>query len=234
MNIVAIIPARGGSKGLPGKNIKPLIGKPLIAHAIDCALNSAFAIDVVVSTDSDEIATVAKQYNAQVVMRPPAMAQDTSLVIDAIRYTLKYLQEVQHKKYDAFLLLEPTAPLRLTSDIDDVIKILSDDAVDSVATFTETHTPPTRLWAIDKNNVVPFIEGSNPFLPRQSHKKGYFLNGIIYGLKIKTLEQHPESISILLGNMRAHIIPSERAVDIDNEIDFVIAEEILKRTHERK
>jgi len=228
--VLVIIPARGGSKRLPNKNIKELCGKPLICHTIDSA-KSINAIDkIVVSTDDHKIAEIAEKSGVVVVNRPSNLATDDSLVIDAIRYTIKFFENIK-EYYELVLVLEPTSPLRKPIYILKALDLLNDDEVDSVASFTETKTPPARIWKISENKVMTYIKGSNPFLPAQSHEKGYYLNGIIYGFKVYSLNKFTTTNSLLLGHVVPIIIPENEAIDIDTEKDFFIAEYLLKELY---
>lgn len=227
MNILAIIPARGGSKGVPYKNIKLLAGKPLIQYSIDVALEAESIDKVIVSTDDKKISSVAEQPGVEVVLRPQNLAEDDSLVIDAIRHVLKVKKE-NDKIFDIVVLLEPTSPLRKPSDVDKAVKILQEKSADSLATFSETDVPPTRIWSINENIPKPFIDEAKPFLPRQKHEKGYWLNGMVYVIDVKKFEVYNKTYSLLFGNKAACEIPKERVVDIDTERDFFIAEQILK------
>jgi len=227
MKILAIIPARGGSKGVPGKNIKSLDGKPLITYTIEAAKESSLISDIVVSTDDADIAKVCATMGVRVVERPDEIAGDQSMVMDAVRHTLDVLS-TENSHYNLFVLLEPTAPLRTGDDIDQTIQILQKNNADSAATFSETDTPPTRIWKIEHQSPVPFIEGANPFLPRQQQATGYFLNGMVYVMKTEMLNKHPDTTSFLIGKTTAHIIPRNKVIDIDTEMDFLIAEQMMK------
>jgi len=227
MQILAIIPARGGSKGIHRKNIKPLAGKPLIQYSIEAAQQSSYITDIVVSTDDDEIVSIVRQAGGDVVMRPEKLARDDSLVMDAVRHVIDEKKKTGFT-CDVFILLEPTAPFRTPEDIDNTVDLLRWQNADSAATFSETDTPPTRIWRFNNHIPEPFIEGSDPFLPRQAHPKGYILNGMVYVMKTSLLDDYPDSNSFLLGKTVGHIIPSERVVDIDTEFDFLIAEQMLK------
>jgi len=225
MRILSVVPARGGSKGLPGKNIRELCGKPLLAFAIEASIASDLVTDTVVSTDDPKIAKIAEAFGAQAIMRPPEMAQDTSLVIDAMRHAVRE-QEQKGSVYNYVVLLEPTSPLRTVADIDDTIKMVVNEAADSGATFSETPTPPARVWRIENNVPTTLIEGAKPFLPRQAHEQGYYINGMVYVVKVSKLMNN-EGISFLIGKQVANVIPSDRVVDIDSLRDFEMAEFIL-------
>lgn len=224
--ILAIIPARGGSKGLPGKNIKPLLGKPLIGYSIEALQGSKYDIDIVISTDSSSIAQIGQAFGIPSVMRPEELATDTSLVIDSVKYTINYLENI-HKKYDILLLIEPTSPLRDSKDIDDSLDYyLKENIFDCVATFSKLEHPITRLWTIDNNIPTTLIPDADPFKRRQDQTYGYYINGLVYVLKISALEKNSYN-SFWNGNLGA-VITKKEIVDIDNEFDFFLAEQLLK------
>lgn len=226
-NVLAVIPARGGSKGIPGKNIKDFAGQPLIVHSIDAALQCAHISKTVVSTDDDKIAEVAKAHGAQVIKRPDELAADTSLAIDAIKHAVLKVEE-EGEDVDIVLMLEPTSPFRRQEDLDKCVQVLLDDRADSVATFTDAHVSPNRLWRVSEDVVEPFIKGAVPWLPRQKQPKAYELTGQIYGLSRKVLFENEDEISFLLGRKFAVITPRETALDIDTELDFMLAEKVVE------
>lgn len=225
--VLAIIPARGGSKGIPGKNVRAFAGKPLIAHSIDVALNCSLINRTVVSTDDVLIAEVASAHGAEVINRPRELASDTALVIDAIRHAVLEVER-EGQAVDIVLLLEPTSPFRRAEDLQKCIQVLLDDKADSVATFTESHVSPNRLWRVSDDVVEPYIEGAVPWLPRQKQPMAYELTGQIYGVSRKILSENEGSISLLLGRKFAVITPRETALDIDTELDFLVAEKIME------
>ena len=226
-NILAIIPARGGSKGIPGKNIKEFAGKPLIVHSIEAALKCPLVNRTVVSTDNDKIAEVTIAHGAQVIKRPNELATDASLVIDAIKYTVGKVEE-EGDEVDIVILLEPTSPFRRAEDLEKCIQILLEDKADSVATFTNSDISPNRLWRVSGDVVEPYIEGAVPWLPRQKQPRAHELTGQIYGLSKKALFEKEDSISLLLGRIFPVITPRETALDIDTELDFLVAEKIME------
>lgn len=226
-NVLAIIPARGGSKGLPGKNIRVLAGKPLIVHSIETSLNCSLVTRTIVSTDDMRIADVARTHGAQVIIRPDELAGDSALVIGAMRHAVLEVEK-EGKDVDFVILLEPTSPFRRAEDLDRCIEVLLQDRADSVATFTESHVSPNRLWRLSDDAVEPYIEGAVPWLPRQKQPVAYELTGQIYGVSRRVLFEDENSISLLLGRKSAVITPRETAIDIDTEFDFVIAEKIME------
>ncbi|HHN6246822.1 TPA: acylneuraminate cytidylyltransferase family protein [Acinetobacter baumannii] len=220
--VIAVIPARAGSKSIKDKNIKLLGGKPLIAWPIDTAKKSKYIDRILVSTDGQKIKEIAESYDVEVYLRPESLAQDNSLLIDTLRYMIKELKrEGESAKY--LIVLEPTCPLRSVEDVDNVIEKLIEN--DSAATFMEAELNPHRAWKIEDSHVCPFIEGAIPWLPRQKLPKAYQLNGAVYGFNIDKLPD--TGISVLFGNIAAVKMPRERSIDIDFNIDFIIAEELL-------
>jgi CMP-N,N'-diacetyllegionaminic acid synthase len=226
-NILVIIPARGGSKGIPGKNIKEFAGKPLIVHSIEASLNCPLVTRTVVSTDDDKIAEIAKAHGAQVIKRPSELAADTSLVIDAMRYTVRKVEE-EGEDVDIVILLEPTSPLRRIEDIEKCIQVLLEDKADSAATFTNSDVSPNRLWRVTDDVVEPYIEGAVPWLPRQKQPRAFELTGQIYALSKKILFENEDSISTVSGRIFPVITPRETALDIDTELDFIVAEKVME------
>jgi CMP-N-acetylneuraminic acid synthetase len=226
-NVLAIIPARGGSKGIPGKNIRQFAGKPLIVHSVEAALKCPLISRTVVSTDDDNIAEVAKAHGAEVIKRPSELAADTSLVIDAIRYTVRKVEE-EGEEVDIVLLLEPTSPYRRPEDLEKCIQVLLDNKADSASTFTNADVSPNRLWRVTDDVVEPYIEGAIPWLPRQKQPKAFELTGQIYALTKKILFENEDSISTLSGKIFPVITPRETALDIDTELDFMVAEKVME------
>jgi CMP-N,N'-diacetyllegionaminic acid synthase len=229
--VVAIIPARAGSKSIPNKNIRLLAEKPLIAWSIDEASKSKYLDRIFVSTDGAAISTISEDYGAEVLRRPSALAGDDSLVIDTIRSVIEELRNSGYRA-DYVILLEPTSPLRLVSDIDGLIEKLILEEYDSVATFREAELNPHRAWKIDNGKVQTFIDGATPWLPRQQQPEAWQLNGAVYGFAVETLPI--DGVSILFGKIGSVIMPHERSLDIDNRVQFMLAEGLLReRNHDK-
>ena len=223
--VLALIPARGGSKGLPGKNIKNFLGKPLICWPIQLALSSRYIDKVVVSTDSEEIAGVAVASGAEVSRRPEILAGDTAIVADVVRFTIKSLANERHN-FDYIILLEATSPMRTLQLVDSCIEKIIEEDADSVATFNQAEPPPTRLWKISGNKVEPYITGADPWLPRQQQDNAYHLNGLLYLFKVKTFLEG--NINTLFVGKGVPVITDIKCIDIDTQEDFDIAELILR------
>ncbi|WP_240222244.1 cytidylyltransferase domain-containing protein [Rheinheimera hassiensis] len=223
--VVAVIPARAGSKSIPDKNIRNLAGKPLIAWSIDVAQRSKYIDRVIVSTDGDKIAEVSREFGAEVLSRPSELAQDSSLVIDSIRHVIATLRQEGDASV-VLVLLEPTSPLREPDDVDNVIEQLVMKSYDSVATFRQAELNPHRAWKIIDGQVCTFIQGAIPWLPRQQQPEAWQLNGAVYAFIIDKLPS--DGVSILFGKIGSVIMPEERSLDIDNNIQFEIASALLK------
>lgn len=226
MRNLAIIPARSGSKGLVDKNIKMLCGKPLVAYSIEAAVKSNCFDEVMVSTDSEKYASIAKEWGASVpFLRSNENSSDSASSMDMIQEVLMKYKELG-KEFDTVCLLQPTSPLRVDKDIVDAYALLHDkDAESVVSVVPEQHSP---LWS----NVIPDDLSLDSFLrpevkntPRQNLPTHYRLNGAVYIMKVK---EENRLAKLYSEGCYAYIMPSERSVDIDTNIDFLFAETLLK------
>lgn len=226
--IVAIIPARGGSKRLPGKNIKVLRGKPLIAYGIEAALQSKFINRVIVSTDSEEIAQIAKRYGAEVpFLRPFLLATDDSPTYLAIQHALTYLKEQENYKPDLAVTIQPTSPLILPKDIDLAIeKLIKSDANTCVSVCPIGEHP--EIMCILENDKIKNYLGLKDLDRKGMDKTPLFrFNGAVYVTKTEVIMQKNRIVDA--DNAVAIIMPRERSVDIDEPVDFFIAEAFLAK-----
>jgi N-acylneuraminate cytidylyltransferase len=223
-NVIAVIPARGGSKSVPGKNIKNLGDKPLIAWSIEVAKLTRAVDRVIVSTDDRAIGSVAQACGAEFHERPAYLATDEAIVIDTVRNLIARL-EGEGEKDPVMVLLEPTCPFRTPTDVEDCLGLIH-RGFDSVATFREAELNPHRAWRIDDAQPEVFIPGAVPWLPRQRLPKAYQLNGAVYAFRSERLPD--SSNALLFGKMGAVIMPAERSVDIDGPLDFMLAELLIK------
>lgn len=217
--ILAIIPARGGSKGLPGKNIKPLNGKPLINWAIDALRDTGIVDRIFVSTDSVEIANIAKQNGTEIpFLRNKYLAKDNSLVIDAVFEAISYFEK-QGEIYDIVLLIEPTSPLRTSQLIYDCVEQLINSSNGSIATFSELEVPLERVWKLEEGKISMLGECNMGFRPRQTLTKVYKLNGLLYGIKkdILLVMEYPQ---VITEDVISYITPRKMSTDIDDIDDF--------------
>lgn len=231
--VIALIPARGGSKGIPYKNIKPLKGKPLIAWTIEVAQQVDEIDRIFVSTDDEKIVAVSQQYGAEVIKRPDEFAQDHSLAIDVVKHAISYLR-LKRDQNTIIVYLEPTNPLREKVDVVECLRLLSDEKKDftAVATFKEAELNPYRAWKIENFRPQTFLLHANPWLPRQKLPKAYQLNGGVYAFYTSNITD--EAKHFFTGKTGAVLAPKERSIDIDDEIDFLFAEMMLNRRDENE
>lgn len=229
-SVLAIIPARGGSKGLLRKNIRPLLDKPLIAWTIEEAKKSKYIDTLIVSTDDEEIAEVSKIYNADVpFLRPADLAADSSATIDVLIHALDWFRK-RGNRFDYLVLLEPTSPLREAKDIDICIEKLlahkSAISIVSVALIEQGH-PEYNVIIDDKTGLVKKIGGATNFniLRRQDLSNIYFFDGTIYiseveGLFLKKTFYHELTMS--------YIVPKWKSYEVDDFVDLLCIEAIMK------
>jgi CMP-N-acetylneuraminic acid synthetase len=221
--ILAIIPARGGSKRLPGKNIKSLQGKPLIAWTIEAALKSSYVDEVIVSTDDQAIADVSQSFGANVpFLRPVALSSDTASSNDVVLHVINTLEQ----KFDYVLLLQPTSPLRGWQDIDTAIELCVNNNAGGVVSVCECEHSPLWINTLpDDKNMAGFIRPVNQGQRSQDLPAYYRLNGAIYCYEAVALI---ENGGIYYNNqVFASTMSRESSIDIDHELDFKLAEVIL-------
>lgn len=224
---LAIIPARGGSKRLPGKNVKELNGKPLIAWTIEAALLSSFVDTVIVSTDDIEIAEVSVAAGAEVpFIRPKSLSSDISSTVDVIRHAVEFYER-REKNFDYIVLLQPTSPLRTATHVTKAIELLKVKGADAVVSVCEVEHSP--LWS----NTLPasgslklFIKDEVKNKRSQDLEPYYRLNGAIYLIKTSSFIEH--NTLFLKENAFAYIMEPSESVDIDNQIDFSFAEFMMQ------
>lgn len=226
---LAVIPARSGSKGLPGKNIRQLIDKPLIAWSIEQALASKYISDVIVSTDSQEIADIAIQYGAQVpFLRPAHLAEDHSATSDVLIHVINELSN-NNQTYEYLFLLEPTSPLRETIDIDLAYeKLISTTNAKSIVGLSKVEAQhPVFCVSLDAND---FLESANHFkvVRRQDIKSSFFFDGSIYISEVGTYKKMK---SFYHDKCIGFVFPKWKSFEIDDLTDFIIVEALLKNKH---
>lgn len=223
--MIAIIPARGGSKGLPGKNIRQMNGKPLIAYAIEEALKAKHIDRVIISTDDEEIARIAVEYGAELpFMRPAELASDTAMAVDNYIYTIGRLEKESGKPIDAFVVLQPTSPLRIAEDIDGAVELFEDKNADSVISYCQEAHPVTWHKFLDEEGHFVDIFDSN-IKNRQDNRVSYYPNGAVYVFRTSIIRERRYYTS----NSYAYIMPRKRSIDIDFIEDFEYAEFLLSR-----
>ena len=225
--VIAVIPARGGSKSVPGKNIRELGGKPLLTWSIEVAQTVKEIDRIIVSTDDAQIGLVARVHGAEVYPRPAHLATDEALVIDAIKDLHKTLL-AEGDSSEWMILLEPTCPLRNADDVRNCLRLIEQGDFDSVATFKEAELNPHRAWRLIDDVPEVFISGAIPWLPRQKLPRAYQLNGAVYVFRTDLVAQQERAL--LAGRMGAVLMPRERSQDIDENIDFMIVEALLGKS----
>jgi CMP-N,N'-diacetyllegionaminic acid synthase len=224
---IAIIPARGGSKGLPGKNILPIAGKPLIAWSIEKARKSRHLDELFVTTDSAEIAAVAAAHGAPVPsLRPPELATDRSSTYDVIRHVLAHYRALG-REFDYTVLLEPTSPLREDDDIDRMLKMLDAraDRFDSIVSVGEVSEHPSIIKRIDGEAVAPFVPELTMTTRRQENAPAYFPYGVAYIAKTATLLAEN---TFYAKRCMAFAIRRYQNYEIDDIYDFLCVEAVMK------
>lgn len=226
--VLGVIPARGGSKGLPGKNLRPLCGRPLIGWTIDEARASSMLDAVVVTTDDPEIASVAVQFGAEVpFLRPAELAGDTASSIDVVIHAIDDLAE-KGRIFDIVVLLEPTSPLREPSDIDAALtKMLADEAGAIVSVCRAESTHPAFMFRQKADaRLAPFLERQPTGLRRQELEPVFFLEGTVYASRIAVLR---EKRSFYHDDTVAFEVPKWKSLEIDDIDDFLLVEALAKQ-----
>lgn len=222
--ILAFIPARGGSKGIPRKNIKILAGKPLIAYTIEAAKRCGYLDKIIVSTDDKEIAEISRKYRAEVMKRPKIMATDKAKFTDAVFYHLKIIRK---KKWipEVIIELQPTSPLRTADDIKKAIDFFFKNGCQPLVSVCES-LHPLQWFFWKRGKYLEPVFGWKYFqgIGRQKIKKTYIPNGAIF---ITTLKDFYFNKGFYSQKMLPYVMPQERSVDIDNQIDFLMAKNYL-------
>jgi len=224
MNTIAIVPARGGSKGIPHKNIVALAGKPLISYTIDAARKSKKVTRVVVSTEDTRIARVSRELGAEVVIRPKELASDNWPIIDTVIHDLSLLGHVGAS--DLIALLQPTSPLRSAGDIDGSIDLILEKRCDSVISVSEVTAPPFWTLKLERGYLKPILGLQLYKKRRQDLPTTYIPNGAVYVSTWKCIKRYRD---FLTPRTLPFLMPKDRSVDIDNLADLELAERILKR-----
>lgn len=225
--ILAIIPARGGSKGLPGKNIKNLCGKPLIAWSIEHAQKSKYVDDIFISTDSREIADVAEKYDAPCPeLRPAELARDTAPSSEFIIYTLDKMKK-EGKSFDYFILLEPTSPLRDVEDVDKSIEMLIDhpESESCVGVAMSGTVHPAFMVVMGKDGHLKALEPDKQTLRRQDLPDVFFFEGSVY---LSNVDAYLKKKTFYHDKTLPYIVPEWKSYEVDDLVSFKIIETIMK------
>lgn len=229
MQTLAIIPARGGSKGILRKNIRILAGKPLIAHTIDCALQTKYLSRLIVSTDDPEIAKAAKEYRSEVVMRPAAISGDRASSESALLHVLDHLANTDAYEPDLVVFLQCTSPLTLPEDIDGTIQALLDENADSALAVTPFHY---FLWNQNESGNAVGINHDKRFRPlRQDRERQFLETGAVYVMRTQDFK---ETKHRFFGKTAIYVMPPERCLEIDDPVDFSIAEVLMRECQKQR
>ncbi|PKV63226.1 acylneuraminate cytidylyltransferase family protein [Pontibacter ramchanderi] len=224
MNILYLIPARGGSKGLPGKNIKHLNGRPLIYYTIDAAREVSSDIDICVSTDDESIAEVVKHYGLDLpFIRPAELATDNATSEEVLKHAIQYYESIS-KPYDYVVLLQPTSPLRTGKQIKEALDLINSET-EMIVSVKETDANP--YYVLFEEDKYGFLKKSKEgtFTTRQDCPKVYELNGAIYIINIEKLKH-----KVLAELQKAkYVMDKMSSIDIDDNLDFAWCEYILMR-----
>lgn len=226
MKVMALIPARGGSKGLPGKNVMPLMGKPMIAYSVEAALGAG--LEPVVSTDDEEIARVARDAGASVpFMRPERLATDEATTLEVVFHALDRLYDASEQEDVLVCLLQPTSPLRSAEDIKGALA-LAREVEAPVVSVSPVKKPPSWMVRMDASGrLSPFVEDRQPggVTRRQDAAPLYMYNGAIYVIMASALRQLK---SFAPEGVVGYVMPAERSVDVDDLLDFRLAQAWLE------
>ena len=219
-SVLAVILARGGSKGLPRKNVLDCAGKPLIAWTIEAGQAACYVDRLILSSDDDEIMRIAEDYGCEVpFQRPSELAQDDSTSMEALLHALGQLPE-----YDYVVLLQPTSPFRIAEDIDACIEKMHKEKAPACVSVTKTDKPPEWMYTLQsRDRLAPVLPKKDRVTRRQEAKPTYVLNGAVYVADTSWLYEHK---SFLRKETMAYVMPSERAVDIDGEMDMQLVKAV--------
>jgi len=224
LGFMSVIPARVGSKGLPGKNIRPFGGKPLITWSIEQAKSSKYIDEVIVSTDDQEIARIGKDFGGEVpFLRPLALAGDDVPTIDVVIHLLQETEKAKGNLPELVVLLQPTSPLRIVADIDNCIeKLVSEKRANAIVSITEVKEHPCWMKTLTKEGFISNFSGDgSKYHRRQDAPSVYKPNGAIYVCRTAALLGNR---SFYPDNSLGYVMPAERSVDIDDIVDFELAQ----------
>ena len=224
MKPLFVIPARGGSKGIPGKNIKPLGGKPLIAYSVEVARQLAPDSDICVSTDDPAIADVVREMGLEVpFMRPDYLATDNCGTYEVLLHAVKFFEKLG-RRYDTMVLLQPTSPLRTADDVRRCLEAYTPD-VDMVVTVVEAASNPYyNCYETDSDGFLHISKGDGSYVRRQDAPKAWEYNGAVYVINIDSLKQMPLS---KFPRRRMVEMERSRSIDLDTPLDWLVAEAVV-------
>lgn len=228
--IVGIVPARGGSKSISRKNLRPICGKPLVCHAIEAGLASQYIDRVIVSTDDQEIANVARTAGAHVpFVRPAQLAGDHVGPVPVLQHAVGWL-EAHGERVNAVVTLQPTSPLRKASHIDAAIRKFIETGADTVVTVCAVEYSPYWMQRLDGDRLTPFMPEGMKTPRRQDLPPVFQLNGAVYVMRRDVVMEQGR---VFGDDTRAIVMSREESIDIDEELDFALAELIASRMREQ-
>jgi CMP-N-acetylneuraminic acid synthetase len=223
MKIISIIPARGGSKGLRGKNIIDLAGKPLISYTIEASLKSKFITKTIVSSDSDEILEISKKYGSDILKRPDELAQDTTASEPVVSHVLENIENIE--EYEYIVLLQPTSPLRDENDIDKAFNELFEKKATSLISTVTIDNKILKAFIYDENGFLKGVSNNNfPFMRRQDLPEVYMPNGAIY---IVNKKEFLKTEKLFTNETLSYLMSPEKSVDLDTKEDLINIENII-------
>lgn len=222
-----VIPARGGSKGIPRKNLVPVSGKPLLAYTVEAALGSRHLDRVLLSTDDEEIAEAGRRLGLKVpFLRPAELAADDTPMMAVIRHAVGWLESAEGYRPTAVVLLQPTSPLRTAAHIDAAIELFEKEQADSVVSVSEPLEHPCDMVWFDNGTMHLALSAEERWKGRQTYPKFYFVNGAIYIVKTELIEtaMHPWG-----GKTVAYPMSPLESIDVDGEVQVVLAGLLLRQ-----
>lgn len=227
--VLAIIPARGGSKRVPNKNKKKLNGKEIVRYAIEATLNSKIVSTIIVSTDDEEILKIAKEYdNIIPIERPQEISGDKASAISYVQHAIAYMEQNFSLIYDIIVIVQPSSPFTSGMDIDNTIMLLEEkqDADSAVSVMKLDHAiHPVKLKIIVENELIPYLEEEKGRMADYDLPELYVRNGSVYVSKIENIKRN----KIIGDKCLGYVMPRERSIDINDPIDFVFAEFLMSR-----
>ena len=229
---LGIIPARGGSKRLPRKNVVPLAGKPLVAWTIEAARASRRIARLVVSSDDDQVLDIAASYDKQLPLRrPDVISGDQSLAIEFVRHALTTLEDAGEGPFDSIVILQPSSPLTLAEDIDNTIELLATSGADSAVSVMQLDhaVHPLKMKTLDGDRLVPYLEEERGRMAAHELPTIYVRNCSVYATRRATIDRG----EVIGDDCRGYVMPRERSLDINEELDLQFAEFLLSRGDKR-
>ena len=223
--ILAIIPARGGSKGVPRKNVRILNGKPLVYYTIAEAQKATLLDRTVLSTEDEEIASIGREYGMEIVARPAELAEDHVASRPVYQHVITHLEETDGYHADVVVALQPTSPCRVADDIDGAIRLFLASDCDSVVGVCETEHPPYWTFTVDNGFLAPVIPGWEEIYQRQQAPMTYRFNGAVYVIHRDVIMEHEQGV--MGSRIKPYLMPRDRSIDIDAELDLKLASIVL-------